>query len=495
MSDPIHILVVDDEPSIRQMLEAGLRLNGFGVTCVRTGHEALAAARDCAYDAVISDIYMPDGDGMELARDLRALSPHTPLILMTAHGSVELAVEAVAEGARDFIAKPFAMAELIALVRRILADRSDAEPEAEGDPLDRLAQSRLIGRSMAMVKVYKLIAHATRSDATILITGESGTGKELVARAIHDFSARKDKPFIAVNCGGLTDTLLEAELFGYTKGSFTGATSTRGGLFEAADGGTLFLDELASTSAAFQASLLRVLQSGEVRRVGSTNARHVNARVIGASNARLPEMVAQGSFRADLFYRLSVVTIDLPPLRERAGDVELLTQHFLRCLSEMQQPTSRPTYRLTAEALLALHAHTFPGNVRELENALVRATVLCTNGLITLECLPPQIAAVVAGQNAGANADEAGVNLISDWPTLEELDRRYIKLVFEKVQGNRRQAARMLGMNRRTIQRLVTRYQLEGVSDLENAPEGEADDADEADNGSHDASEITRGED
>lgn len=495
MSDPIHILVVDDEPSIRQMLEAGLRLNGFGVTCVRTGHEALAAARDCAFDAVISDIYMPDGDGMELARDLRALSPHTPLILMTAHGSVELAVEAVAEGARDFIAKPFAMAELIALVRRILADRSDAEPEAGGDPLDKLAQSRLIGRCAAMVKVYKLIAHAARTDATVLITGESGTGKELVARAIHDFSARKDKPFIAVNCAGLTETLLEAELFGYTKGAFTGATSTRGGLFEAADGGTLFLDELASTSAAFQASLLRVLQSGEVRRVGSTETRRVNVRIIGASNAQLMELMASGQFREDLFYRLSVLAIDLPPLRERNGDTELLAQHFLRRLSETGADAARRSFRLTAEALAALRRYSFPGNVRELENALIRATALTSGGLITPDCLPPQIVAVVAGQGVGANSDEAWVNLISDWPTLEELDRRYIRLVFEKTQGNRRQAARMLGMNRRTIQRLVTRYQLEGVSDLENAPEGEAGDADEADTGSHNASEITGEED
>ncbi|MGE0129240.1 MAG: sigma-54-dependent transcriptional regulator [Blastocatellales bacterium] len=484
MSDPIHILVVDDEPSIRQMLEAGLRLNGFGVTCVRTGHEALAAARDRAFDAVISDIFMPDGDGIELARDLRALSPHTPLILMTAHGSVELAVQAVAEGARDFIAKPFAMAELIALVRRILADCSDAESEVDGDPLDKLAQSRLIGRCAAMVKVYKLIAHAARTDATILITGKSGTGKELVARAIHDFSARKDKPFIAVNCAGLTETLLEAELFGYTKGAFTGATSTRGGLFEAANGGTLFLDELASTSDVFQASLLRALQSGEVRRIGSTEVRRVNVRIIGASNAQLMELIAIGKFREDLYYRLSVLAIDLPPLRERNGDAELLAQHFLRRLSETGTGDPRRNFRLTAEALEALRRYSFPGNVRELENALLRATVLSTGGLITPDCLPRQIAAAVAEQNESADSSEAGGNLITDWPTLEELDRRYIKLVFEKVQGNRRQAARMLGMNRRTIQRLVARYELEAVSEAE-------DDSDETDADSNGASEIT----
>src|SRR3989441_5899620 len=270
-----HILVADDERSIRLTLETGLTLNGFRVTCARTGREALQAARVATFDAVVSDIFMPDGDGLELLHELRAIAPKIPIILITAQGSVELAVRAVEEGANDFIAKPFEVAALAGLVRRHLKARQEARGDTavdEGPSFEAFSRSGLVGRSAAMVSVYKLIAQAARTEATVLILGESGTGKELVARAIHDFSARRSRPFLSVNCSGLTDTLLEAELFGHTRGAFTGAAAERGGLFEAADGGTLFLDELASTSPAFQASLLRVLQSGEVRRGRATPA-------------------------------------------------------------------------------------------------------------------------------------------------------------------------------------------------------------------------------
>src|SRR5215469_14851486 len=333
MSEQPHILVADDERSIRLMLETGLTLNGLRVTSVRTGREALEAARTGAFDAVLSDIYMPELSGLELVEALRAADPHLPIVLMTAQGSLEVAVEAVARGANDFIGKPFDISTVVGLLRRYLEARREAEatPEPpENGTAASLTRAGLVGRSAPMVMVYKLIAQAARTDATVLIMGESGTGKELVAHAIHDFSARKTRPFLTVNCSGLTDTLLESELFGYVRGAFTGATGERAGLFEAADGGTLFLDELASTTAAFQASLLRVLQSGEVRRVGSTQSRRVNVRVIGASNAPLRDLVANGSFRGDLFYRLSVLSVDLPPLRARKGDIEILTSHFLR---------------------------------------------------------------------------------------------------------------------------------------------------------------------
>src|SRR5581483_6816930 len=313
MAKTPHILVADDERSIRMMLETGLTLNGFQVTLARTGQEALAIAERTEVDAVLSDVYMPDGGGLDVVRVLRSRHPHVPIVLMTAQGSVEAAVDAVAAGATDFIGKPFEITAVVELLRRYLDARREAEDAARVEPetLD-LSHSGLVGRSAPMVMVYKLIAQAARTDATVLIMGESGTGKELVARAIHDFSHRAGKPFLSVNCSGLTDTLLESELFGHTRGAFTGAAAERGGLFEAADNGTLFLDELGSTSPTFQASLLRVLQSGEVR-------------VIGASNAPLQELVASGSFRGDLFYRLSVLSIDLPPLRLRTGDVELLT--------------------------------------------------------------------------------------------------------------------------------------------------------------------------
>jgi transcriptional regulator with GAF, ATPase, and Fis domain len=321
-----------------------------------------------------------------------------------------------------------------------------------------------------MVMVYKLIAQAARSDETVLILGESGTGKELVARAIHDFSTRPTRPFLSVNCSGLTDTLLESELFGYMRGAFTGATQDREGLFEAADGGTLFLDELASTSAAFQASLLRVLQSGEVRRIGSTQARQVNVRVIGASNAPLRGLADAGTFRADLFYRLSVLSIELPPLRARAGDIELLTTHFLQRFSD----SAKSPLLLTREARAALSSYSFPGNVRELENALRHAVALSSNGLVTLDCLPAEI--TDAGQRSGGPRT-AEHRLIVDRPDMDELQRRYLQLILDETGWNRRQAAAVLHLDRRTVQRLIARYKLQGAPDPEGDAEGDAEHA------------------
>jgi len=476
MTQPPQILVADDDRLIRLTLEAGLSLYGFRVSLARSGREALDAALEKRFDGIISDVYMPDGDGLMVLRELRSSQPETPIILMTAVGSVNLAVRAIEEGATDFIAKPFEVEALALLLHRHLkarvetgarpnsspAEESGAAQPAAWPPIaneDDFSVSGLIGRSPEMVKTYKLIAHAARMDATVLITGESGAGKELAARAIHDFSARRDKPFIAINCSGLTDTLLEAELFGHSKGAFTGATGERAGLFEAADNGTLFLDELASTSAAFQASLLRVLQSGEVRRVGSTQFRRVDVRVIGATNMPLRELAEQGGFRSDLYYRLSVLTVDLPPLRERAGDVDLLAQHFLRKLGR-----TAPAH-LTREALDALRNYRFPGNVRELENALTRAVALATNGPITLDCLPPHIAEIYQKQTP--STDDPMRSLASDWPSLDELQRRYLALALEKNHGNRQRTADLLGITRRTIQRLIARYNLNALNGAE----------------------------
>jgi DNA-binding NtrC family response regulator len=477
MTQPPQILVADDDRLIRLTLEAGLSLYGFRVSLARSGREALEAASETRFDGIISDVYMADGDGLMVLRELRSSQPEAPIILMTAVGSVNLAVRAIEEGATDFIAKPFEIEALADLLHRHLKARVEtgshpppAEESGASPPLadeDDFSGSGLIGRSPAMVRAYKLIAHAARMDATVLITGESGVGKELAARAIHDFSARRNQPFIAINCSGLTDTLLEAELFGHSKGAFTGATGERAGLFEAADGGTLFLDELASTSAAFQASLLRVLQSGETRRVGSTQIRRVNVRVVGATNMHLRELAERGSFRSDLYYRLSVLTIDLPPLRERMGDVELLAQHFLR---KMGGGTS-PAY-LTREALDALRNYHFPGNVRELENALTRAVALATNGPITLDCLPPHIAETNRKQTP--TTDDSVRDLASDWPSIDELQRRYLALALDKNHGNRQRTADLLGITRRTIQRLIARYNLNALNEAES---GDGDDA------------------
>lgn len=471
-----HILVADDDKSIRLLLDTGLSLNGFRVTVVRSGREAAEAAKRTRFDAVLSDIFMPDGGGLELVDDLLQLLPSTPVILMTAQGSVETAVKAVSRGAADFVGKPFELSTLVATLQRHLSARAEASGEPanavadlpESERKERFSRSGLVGKSAPMIMVYKLIAQAARSDATLLITGESGTGKELVARAIHDFSPRARRPFVSVNCSGLTDTLLESELFGYVRGAFTGAATDRTGLFEAADGGTLFLDELASTSPAFQASLLRVMQSGEVRRVGSTQMRRVNVRVIGASNTSLRQMASEEKFRADLYYRLSVLSIEVPPLRARAGDVELLTTYYLE---KFREPGA-PMPFLTKAARLALVAHDYPGNVRELENALRRAATLSSNGLITSECLPPEIASKGSTPGAGEHVSW-GQDLISDRPGMEELQRRYLQLVLEETAWNRRRAAAVLQLDRRTIQRLIARYKLEG------APGNSEDEADE----------------
>jgi DNA-binding NtrC family response regulator len=463
-----HILVADDERSIRLMLEAGLKLNGFRVTSVPTGSKALEVARHGGIDAVLSDIYMPDGGGLDLIKDLRQIDSAIPIILMTAQGSVEAAVRAMAEGAADFIGKPFDVAAVVELLRRHLGARREAESAQVSATLESaISRSGLAGRSAPMVMVYKLIAQAARSDATVLILGESGTGKELVARAIHEFSARSSRPFLSVNCSGLTDTLLESELFGHMRGAFTGAAGDRGGLFEAADGGTLFLDELASTSAAFQASLLRVLQNGEVRRIGSTQARQVNVRVIGASNAPLRGLADAGTFRADLFYRLSVLSIELPPLRARAGDIELLTAHFLQKFGD----AAKLPLHLTREAMAALSSYDFPGNVRELENALRRAVALSSNGLVTADCLPSEITDAGHRPRSPSSIEQ---RWIADRPGMDELQRRYLQFILNETGWNRRQAAAVLHLDRRTIQRLIARYKLQGAADAESDAEGDA---------------------
>ena len=458
LKHPPRILVADDEPSIRMMLETGLTLNGFEVKSARTGREALDIAASEHFDAVLSDVYMPDLGGLELVDEFRLLRPGMPIVLMTAQGSLEAAVDAVSRGATDFIGKPFDIADVVKLLRRYLEARREADTSSGVQIADSdFSRSGLIGRSAPMVMVYKLIAQAARTDATVLITGQSGTGKELVARAIHDLSDRRGRAFLSVNCSGLTDTLLESELFGHTRGAFTGSAGDHAGLFEAANGGTLFLDELASTTGAFQASLLRVLQSGEVRRVGSTQVRTVDVRVIAASNTPLRQLIDAGEFRADLFYRLSVLSIELPPLRERQGDIELLSSHFLQRFR-----AEEPAY-VSREALEALSAYDYPGNVRELENALRSAVALSSNGLITIDCLPPEIVACKESAPAGFKSR----SLIADRPSMNELQRRYLEFILEESGWNRRRAAAVLELDRRTIQRLIARYQLQSAADTE----------------------------
>lgn len=320
-----RVLVVDDERGARMALEVPLRLSGYDVTSVSGGLEAISLGRTRSFDVVVTDIYMPDVNGMEVVREFRRISPNTKIIAVTAQGSLEIAKTAIDEGAFDFIAKPYNIDNVLALVARAADHASTTAAVAPADEAD-FSESGLIGHSQQMVRAYKLTAHAARTSATVLIEGESGTGKELIARAIHRHSARANRPFTGINCSAMTETLLESELFGYTKGSFTGAAADRAGLFESTEGGTIFLDELGGTSQSFQASLLRVLQEKEIRRIGSRDPRKIDVRVIGATNIGLEDLVRRGEFRADLFYRLSVLTIVLPPLRERgADDISLLS--------------------------------------------------------------------------------------------------------------------------------------------------------------------------
>jgi two-component system, NtrC family, response regulator AtoC len=442
------ILVVDDERGARMALEVPLRLSGYDVVAASGGREALALGQQKRFDVVLTDIYMPDILGLEVVREFRRFSPDTKVIAVTAQGSLDIALQAVEAGAFDFIAKPFNIDEVLALVSRA------AQPPAEikvAEPPPDFSSSGLIGHSPLMVRAYKLTAHAARSQTTVLIEGESGTGKELIARAIHRHSARSKHPFTAVNCSALPETLLEAELFGYTKGSFTGAATDKAGLFESSDGGTLFLDELGTTSPSFQASLLRVLQEKEVRRIGAAVARPVDARIIGATNRNLEELAERGEFRSDLFYRLSVLVVPLPPLRERgAEDIALLAQHFLKKYGDVcGEPLG-----IGADVIELLARYGWPGNVRELENTIEHAVAVCNNGVITLNDLPRRILERAAATSQ-VQPVTAPTSLIDDRPSLAELERRYIQLILGENGGNKSRAAEILSIDRRTIYRYL----------------------------------------
>lgn len=440
----VKILVADDERGARMALEVPLRLSGYDVTAVASGREAIERGSGEHFDVVLTDVFMPDVGGLDVIREFRRLDPDTKVIALTAQGSLEIALEAIQEGAADFIAKPFDIEQVLAVVERA-AERSHGETE-ESEP--ELSGSGLIGHSPQMVRVYKLTAHAARTDTTVLIEGESGTGKELVARSIHRYSRRAERPFTAINCSALTETLLESELFGYAKGSFTGANSDRPGLFESTHGGTILLDELGTTGASLQASLLRVLQEKEVRRIGEREARKVDVRVIGATNRNLEDLVERGEFRADLFYRLGVLRIRLPPLRERGTeDLKLLVRHFLRKYGAGKQ--------IAAEAMEILARHTWPGNVRELENTIEHAVAVCTNHVVRAGDLPDYIAAQAAPTPATSAPRGRTLSLADDRPTLDELCRRYTHLVLAEASGNKSRAAEVLGINRRTLYRYL----------------------------------------
>jgi DNA-binding NtrC family response regulator len=407
-------------------------------------------------DLLLSDIRMKTRlDGLSLLELVRRDYSAIPVVLMTAFGSIETAIRAVKEGAFDYISKPFNIDELVAIARRALANGSVRQPSAV--LADEGRTSGLIGRTPSMLDVYKMIARVSDSPAAVLVTGESGTGKELVARAIHTHSPRTGAPFVAVNCGALTETLLESELFGHVRGSFTGATGNKRGIFEHAGEGTVFLDEVSETSPGLQVKLLRVLQEREVVPVGGTEVIKVRARVIAASNGDLEKLSAAGAFRRDLLYRLNVIQLHLPPLRERHDDIPLLVAHFiLKHSMKGQGPAT-----IDEEAMRALSAYSWPGNVRELENVVERAITLSQGGRITSNDLPPRISLEHPGNATPPLSADDLADLFSGLPSLDELERRYILHVLDATGSNRKRAAEILGINRKTLYRMAARFEIE----------------------------------
>ena len=449
-----RILIVDDDRASCELLREIFAEQGWSAEMAQTPERASELADSEKFDLVVSDVNLEAAEsGLDLLRKLR---DKCPVILVTGFGTLETAVEASREGAWDFISKPFKVEEVIATARRAMEKAGGTGSDEAAAPeafTARYEEAGITGRSPAMIELYKEIARVAPSRTTVLIMGESGTGKELVARAIHKHSPRAERPFVAVNCGALTETLLEAELFGHTRGSFTGATADRKGLWEEAEEGTLFLDEVGETSPAMQVKLLRALQEGEIRRVGASRNIKVNARVIAATNRDLEKEVKAGTFREDLFYRLSVVTLYVPPLRERRSDIPLLAERFLRAAS---QNVGKRLY-FSTEALNLLVAYDWPGNVRELENAIERAALHARGTEVVAEDLPAKMQTVEMRARAASSRSPLTA-IYADLISLDELERRYIIHVLEAVGGNRTRAAEILRIDRRTLYRMAERF-------------------------------------
>jgi DNA-binding NtrC family response regulator len=438
-----RILVLDDDPGTCRFMQELLSRADREIETTLDPEQALARVRAKPFDLVISDLKLNARiDGIDVLRSVRELTPGTPVIIVTGFGELEKAVEAVREGAFDFVSKPFNITELKGLVERALQKAPASTPQ----PADRDSMPpALLGRTPAMTGVYKQIAHAASADAPVLIIGESGTGKELVARAIHQHGNRSSRPFVPINCGALTETLLESELFGHVKGSFTGAVADAKGVFQTAHTGTVFLDEVGEMSPALQVKLLRVLQEGEVRPVGSSRAIRTDVRIVAATNVDVERAVAEGKFRQDLFYRLGVVIITLPPLRERREDIPLLIERFLKAASAK----AMKQVDLTPAAVEALASYHWPGNVRELENMIERLVVFSRGSRIDVGDLPPTVT---------PRAPALEKRLFDDLPTLEEIERRYLLHVLEQVGHNRTRAAEVMGIDRRTLYRMAERF-------------------------------------
>jgi two-component system, NtrC family, response regulator AtoC len=447
------LLVVDDDQVARELLAETLAREGYRVRVAGGGEEALRLAGAEPFDMALVDLRMPDLDGLGVLKQLAMIQPDLPVVILTAFATIETAIEAVNTGAFDYLSKPFRMEEIKIVVRRTLDARRLARENLQyrQELRARYGFEGLIGQSHQMVEIYKLIARMAALDTTVLIEGETGTGKELVARAIHGASARAARPFVVVDCAALPETLFESELFGHERGAFTGAFAARRGLLETSTGGTCVLDEIGELTAPLQAKLLRTLQERSIRRVGGNDAIPVDVRVIAATNRDLRRLVADGGFRDDLYYRLNVVTITVPPLRERASDIPLLAQHFLEIFARR---SGRPIRRLAPEAVALLAGYRWPGNVRELEHVIERATALSAAETLLPDDLPPHL----------REERDRAPRLPADGMTLEDVKRWYVNKVLEESGGNKLRAAELLGIDRRTLYRILERQATEDES-------------------------------
>ena len=450
MASPVRVLVVDDDEITCNLLEEVLSKEGYAVDKALNGREAIEKGEKKSYGVVLSDIRMLEVDGMEVLRAYRQRSPETIIIMMTAFGSIETAIRAIKEGAYDYVSKPFKLDEIKLTIQRSLEQKRLVEENIHyrQELITKYKLENIVGRSPQMLQVYKTIARVAESRSTVLITGESGTGKELIARAIHFNSPRSSRPFVAVDCSSLAETLLESELFGHVRGAFTGAVTAKKGLFEEADRGTCFLDEIGNIGLPMQAKLLRVLQEHEIKRVGGTETIKIDVRMVAATNQNLEELVAEKKFREDLFYRLNVVSIHLPSLRERPEDIPLLADHFL---NKYAAQNNKPVCRISPEAMDVLTRYRWPGNVRELENVIERAATLSSTNLVIPEDLPRRLQMELS---------PVALNFLPSSLPLSELEKLYIQKVLEETGGNKKKAADILGIDRRTLYRMATRLGL-----------------------------------
>jgi two-component system, NtrC family, response regulator AtoC len=455
------VLVVDDEVNLRKVLAAMLRRGGYEVTVAANGEQGLAEFEKSGADVVVTDLVMPKVGGMELLKAINANQPDVPVIIITAHGTVDSAVEAIKLGAFDYITKPFDQAEIQAVIAKAAKSHDIAQKSVKPDGKARQA---IIGASAQLGEIFKVIDKVADTPSTVLITGESGTGKELIATALHDGSSRRDKPLIKINCAAIPKDLMESELFGYERGAFTGAVTSKPGRFELADGGSLFLDEIAEIPVEMQVKLLRALQESEFERVGGIKTTRVDVRLIAATNRDLLQEIEAGRFRKDLYYRLAVVPIVLPPLRERASDIPMLAEHFIE---KYNRKLNKNVTGISGDALAVLQAYSWPGNIRELENLMERVILFADGPQLTAKDLPEPVKGGAATAAEASASDKAaglppGETGLKDIVRMKaaELERDLIAKALEETGGNVTRAAKLLQISRKSLQTKMKEFGL-----------------------------------